>query len=250
MWKEMVSPSTWNPACIYGDDPAGVFDSPPGVEKFFHLSREIYRPSRMHKVRVSGRFFDRLNSLGEADIIYSVARSRERERERRIREFLEFLAATLRPRGGGKGGESLSRWEGGRETKQRRDRIFRWLCNSRRSSPPPPSPSFPTSTWQFLWSMRRPKRCYEKRNFRKSWGRGETSVTFPSLPYDSRFLFLEIYIYIYIIFTCDPISAYWFVEIMRIINGVNLWLCKNKNCRGATKFRRFERNVSLKKRDI
>lgn len=101
-----------------------------GVEKFFPAKRRR-RKFIVHRGRIK-HAVPAVSSAGSTDPISSI-RSLD-PTERRIREFLEFLAAALRAGEGEGRGESLQM--GGRETKQRRDRIFRWLCNSRRSPRP------------------------------------------------------------------------------------------------------------------
>lgn len=152
-------------------------------------AKEIYRPSRTHKARGSGRFFGRLN---RPDIIYSVARS-DREANMRISRI---LAAALRAGEGEGRGESLQM--GGRETKQRRDRIFRWLCNSRRS----PRPRRQLGSFFDRCGARNaaPRREISER----VGGGGKRARPFPLYPtildfYSSRY----IHIYIIFIFTCD-----------------------------------------------
>lgn len=79
-----------------------------GDGEIFLEAREIYRPSRMHKARVSGRFFDRLNSAETRYHLFGLARS----------EYANFSSFWRRRSAGG--GQSLSlslsRWEGGKQS--------------------------------------------------------------------------------------------------------------------------------------
>lgn len=80
-----------------------------GVEKFFPAKRRR-RKFIVHRGRIK-HAVPAVSSAGSTDPISSI-RSLD-PTERRIREFLEFLAAALRA---GEGGESLSRWEGGKQS--------------------------------------------------------------------------------------------------------------------------------------
>lgn len=80
-----------------------------GVEKFFPAKRRR-RKFIVHRGRIK-HAVPAVSSAGLTDPISSI-RSLD-PTERRIREFLEFLAAALRA---GEGGESLSRWEGGKQS--------------------------------------------------------------------------------------------------------------------------------------
>lgn len=163
-----------------------------GVEKFFPAKRRR-RKFIVHRGRIK-HAVPAVSSAGSTDPISSI-RSLD-PTERRIREFLEFLAAALRAGEGEGRGESLQM--GGRETKQRRDRIFRWLCNSRRS----PRPRRQLGSFFDRCGARNaaPRREISER----VGGGGKRARPFPLYPtildfYSSRY----IHIYIIFIFTCD-----------------------------------------------
>lgn len=162
------------------------------MEKFFPAKRRR-RKFIVHRGRIK-HAVPAVSSAGSTDPISSI-RSLD-PTERRIREFLEFLAAALRAGEGEGRGESLQM--GGRETKQRRDRIFRWLCNSRRS----PRPRRQLGSFFDRCGARNaaPRREISER----VGGGGKRARPFPLYPtildfYSSRY----IHIYIIFIFTCD-----------------------------------------------
>lgn len=157
----------------------------------------------MHKARVSGRFFDRLNSAETRYHLFGLARS----------EYANFSSFwRRRSAGGGQSPSlSLSLQMGGRETKQRRDRIFRWLCNSRRS----PRPRRQLGSFFDRCGARN---AAPRREISERVG-GETSVTFPPPPYNSPFLFLETHTYTLFLYTIDDVS----VNLSLLI--LHTWIC-------------------------
>lgn len=136
------------------------------------------------------------------DIIYSVS----------LDPNTRISRVWRRSAGGGQSPSlSLSLQMGGRETKQRRDRIFRWLCNSRRS----PRPRRQLGSFFDRCGARN---AAPRREISERVG-GETSVTFPPPPYNSPFLFLETHTYTLFLYTIDDVS----VNLSLLI--LHTWIC-------------------------